>query len=170
MASPNYRATVRFDLLRSMVIWGTLVEEGVAMSIARRKIQIRAFLGFATIMGCIQTAEAQTVTLDCSRQTGVTASPTPVGFHGWRVIVNYSTNTVEWFGYLMNNGSTFALVYGAPAAINDTTITWQVPYTDTPTMTDSINRSTGILYFQARPEEQQVTGLCSISQEPPPRF
>ncbi len=141
------------------------------MSIAYRKIQFCAFIFFAAVMGSIQSAEAQTITLDCSPQTGVSAPPTPVGYHAWRVIVNYSTSTVEWFGYLMNDGSTFALVFGAPAQITDTTITWQVPYQGDPTMTDSINRSTGVLYFRARYEEPQVTGLCDISKnDPPPKF
>lgn len=150
----------------SMKKVGTPIEEGDEMSIAYRKVKICAFLCFMTIMGCIQTTEAKTVTLDCVTNSPFSINRQPV--HGWRVIVNYSTSKVEWFSFLLENGSTFSLVFDAPAMINNTTISWQVPYQGDPTMTDSINRSTGVLYFDSR--DVRGTGLCNISQAPPPKF
>jgi hypothetical protein len=151
-------------------MWGISAKAGAEMSIAYRKIQICAFLCFATIMGCIRTAEAQTVTLDCFPQTGTIHSINGKGVHGLRVVVNYSTSTVDWFGYLMDDGGIFAMVYGAPAQITDTTIGWAVPLGGEQPLAESLNRSTGVLYFMGMNEEPQVTCLCNISRAPPPKF
>jgi hypothetical protein len=137
------------------------------MFVANGKTYIAfAIISTLSVVGFLQPAKAEPITLDCIAAPGVTGG----GNVGWRVVVDYSTNTVVWFGLLGGNGSPdYALATSAPAEINETTIKWQVRFSDGGVETVSINRSTGEFFWPKSNPRNLLTAQCNLYQGPPAR-
>lgn len=138
------------------------------MFIARRKVLASAIVCFTAVSGYYQPAEAEPLRLDCIPSPGVMGA----GSAGWSVLIDYSTNTLVWFGILKADGSLdYALSTSTPAEITETTINWHRPVRWQGHVTDqivSINRSTGVLYFP-QVTGGVLTGQCEIYKGPGPK-